>query len=142
MANLKLYRSKEHPDHWVGVDKHGSLLLFPSKIRGWQQRTPYIGSRAELEEVSAMLARGTKWPGAIGGKTRDPSGKPSRIVGIRVTDAEREAWQRAADARGVSLTEWLRLAATEMLAHTTTTTESGAKPKRTARSTKRSRNKP
>lgn len=53
-----------------------------------------------------MFARGTKWPGAIGGKSRDPSGKPSRTVGIRATDDERAAWQRAADAGGLSLTDW------------------------------------
>ena len=141
MASLKLYRSKEHPDHWIGEDKHGALLLFPSKIRGWASRTPYTGSRAELEEVSAMSARGTKWPGAIGGKTRDPSGKPSRIIGIRVTDAERGMWQRAANARGVSLTEWLRVAATEMLSRSPTGAESSAKSKRTSRS-KRSRSRP
>jgi hypothetical protein len=141
MASLKLYRSKEHPDQWVGEDKYGSLSLFPAKIRGWASRTPYNGSRAELEEVSAMLARGTKWPGAIGGKTRDPSGKPSRIVGIRVTEAERNTWQRAADERGVSLTEWLRMAATEMLARPSAPAESSGKPKKPARS-KRSRSKP
>lgn len=142
MASLKLYRSKEHPDYWVGEDKHGALLLFSAKIRGWASRTPYVGSRAELEEVSAMLARGTKWPGAVGGKTRDPSGKPSRIIGIRVTDAEREAWQRAADARGVSLTEWLRGAATELLSRSPMTSAEGSskptgssKAKRPARST-------
>ena len=56
-----------------------------------------------------MLARGTTWPGAIGGKARDPSGKPSRVVlGIRVTEAEREVWQRAADAHGLPVTEWVR----------------------------------
>jgi hypothetical protein len=147
MASLKLYRSKEHPNHWVGEDRYGSLLLFPAKIRGWASRTPYTGSKTELEEVSAMQARGTKWPGAIGGKTRDPSGKPSRIIGIRVTQAERETWQVAADERGVSLTEWLRMAATEMLArtlHTTATTETdkaSTKPKRSTRS-KRSKTKP
>jgi len=91
-----------------------------------------------------MQARGTKWPGAIGGKTRDPSGKPSRIIGIRVTQAERETWQLAADERGVSLTEWLRMAATEMLArtlHTTATTETGKASTRPKRS-KRSKTKP
>lgn len=146
MASLKLYRSKEHPDHWVGEDKHGALLLFPSKIRGWLSRTPYVGSRSELEEVSPMQARGTKWPGAIGGKPRDPSGKPSKIVGIRVTEDEREAWQAAADTRDVSLTEWLRLAATEMLErspHATSANEgaksSGTKGKKPARSAKRSK---
>jgi hypothetical protein len=143
MASLKLYRSKEHSDHWVGEDKYGSLSLFPAKARGWASRTPYVGSRAELEEVSAMLARGTKWPGAIGGKTRDPSGKPSRIIGIRVTQAEREEWLRAAEARGVSLTEWLRFAAKELLERSPATSAEGSKTKRASRSTtKRSKVKP
>ena len=55
-----------------------------------------------------MLARGTKWPGAVGGRPRDPSGKPSRTVGIRATDDERAAWQRAAEGSGISLTDWAR----------------------------------
>jgi hypothetical protein len=94
---------------WViGEDRHGALLIFPAKVRGWASRTPFVGSRLELEEVSPALARGTKWPGAIGGKSRDPSGAPSRTVGIRATDDERAAWQRAADASGIRLTDWAR----------------------------------
>jgi hypothetical protein len=116
-TGLKLYRSREHAGHWVGEDKHGALLLFPAKTRGWVSRTPYVGSRNDLEEVSPMLARGTRWPGAVGGKARDPGGKPSRVVlGIRVTEDERETWQRAADARGLSVTEWVRVAANEAAA--------------------------
>lgn len=107
-TGLKLYRSKAHADHWIGEDRHGALLLFPAKVRGWASRTPFVGSRLELEEVSPVLARGTKWPGAVGGKSRDPSGKPSRTVGIRATDDERTAWQRAADASGIRLTDWAR----------------------------------
>lgn len=107
-TGLKLYRAKAHAEHWVGEDRHGALLLFPAKARGWASRTPFAGSRLELEEVSPVLARGTKWPGAVGGKSRDPSGKPSRTVGIRATDDERTAWQRAAEASGSSLTEWAR----------------------------------
>lgn len=105
---MKLYRSKEHPDHWVGEDQHGALLLWPAKPRGWQKRTPYTGSKRTLEEVSPALARGTKWPGAIGGKLRDPSGKPSHPIAIRATDEERAAWQRAADERETNLTVWAR----------------------------------
>jgi len=107
-TGLKLYRSKERADHWIGEDRHGALLIFPAKPRGWASRTPFPGSRLELEEVSPVLARGTKWPGAVGGKPRDPSGKPSRTVGIRATDDERAAWQRAADAIGMKLTDWAR----------------------------------
>jgi hypothetical protein len=108
MPALKLYRSKEHPDHWIGEDRHGALLIFPAKIRGWASRTPYVASKRDLEEVSPVLARGTKWPGAIGGRARDPSGKPSRPVALRATDDEREKWQGAAEERDLSLAEWAR----------------------------------
>jgi hypothetical protein len=143
-TGLKLFRSKEHPDHWVGEDKHGALLLFPAKPRGWASRTPYAGSRPELEEVSPMLARGTKWPGALGGKARHPSGEPSsRVIGIRGTNVEAEMWRRAAEARGLSLNDWTRQALNEIAerqAPAAAATESSpkgssTKPKRPARST-------
>jgi len=107
-TGLKLYRSEGHTEHWIGEDRHGALLIFPAKVRGWMLRTPFVGSRLDLEEVSPVLARGTKWPGAVGGRPRDPSGKPSRTVGIRATDDERAAWQRAAEGSGISLTDWAR----------------------------------
>ena len=105
---LKLYRSKEHADHFVGEDQHGALLLFPAKARGWMKRTPYVGSKRGLEEAAPALARGTKWPGAIGGKPRAANGQPSKPLTIRATDDERAAWQRAADERHVRLTAWAR----------------------------------
>jgi hypothetical protein len=105
---LKLYRSKEHADHFVGEDQHGALLLFPAKPRGWLKRTPYVGAKRALEEVAPALARGTKWPGAIGGKPRHASGQPSKPLTIRATDDERAAWQRAADERKTRLTAWAR----------------------------------
>jgi hypothetical protein len=126
-TGLKLYRSKEHADHWIGEDRHGALLIFPAKVRGWISRTPFAGSRLDLEEVSPVLARGTKWPGAIGGKPRDPSGKPSRTVGIRATDDERAAWQRAADASGTGLTDWARRSLNQVAARAT---PKGARAKR------------
>jgi hypothetical protein len=131
-AGLKLYRSKVHVEHWIGEDRHGALLIFPAKPRGWASRTPFSGSRLDLEEVSPVLARGTKWPGAIGGKPRDPSGKPSRTVGIRATDNERTAWQLAADASGLSLTDWARRSLNQVAAK--------AAPK--AARSKRSKSKP
>jgi len=131
-TGLKLYRSKGHADHWIGEDRHGALLIFPAKARGWMSRTPFVGSRLELEEVSPGLARGTKWPGAIGGKSRDPSGKPSRTVGIRATDDERAAWLRAADASGLKLTDWARRSLNQVAARAaakiTRTKRSKAKP--------------
>ena len=126
-TGLKLYRSKAHADHWVGEDRHGALLLFPAKSRGWASRTPFTGSRLDLEEVSPVLARGTKWPGAIGGRPRHPSGKPTRTVGIRATDDEREAWQRAAEASEISLTEWARQSLNQVAAKATV---KGARSKR------------
>lgn len=126
-TGLKLYRSKEHAAYWIGEDRHGALLLFPAKARGWASRTPFTGSRLDLEEVSPVLARGTKWPGAIGGKPRDPRGKPTRTVGIRVTDDERASWQRAADASGSRLTDWARESLNQIAAKTA---PKGARSKR------------
>src|SRR5947207_3920880 len=108
-TGLKLYRSKAPATHCYTLSLHDALPIFPAKPRGWASRTPFSGSRLDLEEVSPVLARGTKWPGAVGGKPRDPRGKPSRTVGIRATDDERTAWQRAADASEISLTNWARL---------------------------------
>jgi hypothetical protein len=136
-TGLKLYRAKAHPDHWIGEDKHGALLLFPAKPKGWASRTPYVGSKQELEEISPTFARGTKWPGAIGGKARDPSGKPSRrVTGIRGTDDERDTWQRASAAKELSLYEWIRRALNEVAARDLS--EATARPARA----KRSRSKP
>ena len=132
-TGLKLYRSKAHADYWIGEDRHGALLLFPAKIRGWASRTPFVGSRLELEEVSPVLARGTKWPGAVGGKSRDPSGKPSRTVGIRATDDERAAWQHAADASGSSLTEWARRSLNQVAAKAAPPASKAARSKRPRR---------
>lgn len=76
-----------------------------------------------------MLARGTKWPGAIGGKVRDPSGNPSRrVIGIRATDAEHEVWQRAAEMRGLNLGEWTRQALNEIAARQVRSKRSKSKP--------------
>ena len=128
-TGLKLYRSKAHADHWIGEDRHGALLIFPAKPRGWVSRTPFPGSRLDLEEVSPVHARGTKWPGAIGGKSRDPSGKPSRTVGIRATDDERTAWQRAADTGGISLTDWARRSLNQVAARATAKVARSKRPK-------------
>ena len=128
MPALTLYRSKEHADHWIGEDRHGALLIFPAKVRGWASRTPYVGSKRDLEEVSPVLARGTKWPGAIGGKIRHPSGKTSKPVALRATDDEREAWQRAADELGISLAEWARASLNERAARPARSKRPKSKP--------------
>jgi len=103
---MKLYYSAEIADHWIGEDRHGALVVWPAEPRGWTHRTPYTGGKRPLEEVSPALARGTGWPGALGGKIRAPSGAPSKPVGVRATDDERAAWERAAGER--KLSDWIR----------------------------------
>jgi len=62
----------------------------------------------------------------------DPSGKPSRTLGLRATDDERAAWQRAADASGISLKNWARRSLNQVAAarrrEITRTKRSKAKP--------------
>ena len=106
-AKPKLFRSKEHPGHWIGEDEHGVLMLWPAKPKGWAKRTGYAGSKRQLEEVEPELARGTGWPfGPVGRRPRE--GEASSTLGIRVTTSERGKWQRAADVREQALTVWAR----------------------------------
>lgn len=126
IAAMKLYRSAEVADQWIGEDRHGALVIWPAQPRGWMHRTPYTGGKRQLEEVSPALARGTGWPGAVGGKVRAPSGAPSKPVGVRATDEERAAWVRAAGERKLSDWIWDTLnaaaaaaAATQPLSRTT-----------------------
>jgi hypothetical protein len=107
---MKLYRSPEYPGQWIGTDAEGALVRWPVEPGGWAKRTPYTGGKRQLEEVSPVLARGTRWPGAgRARRPRDPSGKPSDAqIGIRATQEERATWERAADAREQSLTIWAR----------------------------------
>jgi hypothetical protein len=103
----KLYRSKDHPDHLIGHDEHGVLMIWPARRRGWLKRTGYNGSKRQLEEVDPKLSRGTGWPfGPVGRRPRD--GEASTTLGIRVTSSERAKWQRAADKRERGLTVWAR----------------------------------
>ncbi len=106
---MKLFRSREIPDHWVGEDKHGALMLWPIEPGGWAKRTAYAGGKRALEEVEPALARGTGWPG--GGRARRPrsaSGAVSTSFGIRVTPEERAAWKQAARDHKMSLSDWVR----------------------------------
>ena len=104
---MRLFRSTDHPDHWIGEDEHGVLMLWPARPRGWVKRTGYVGTKRQLEEVEPALARGTGWPfGGRGPKARSPSGKVSKMIGMRVTDEERAAWESA--ARGSKLSDWMR----------------------------------
>jgi hypothetical protein len=104
---MKLYRSRDMPDHWIGHDKLGGLVCWPKQRGGWAQRTPYTGGKRQLEEVDPSLARGTGWPG--GGRGPAPrSGAPRKSLTIRVTGAERTAWESAAREREQILSDWIR----------------------------------
>jgi hypothetical protein len=106
---MRLYRSRDLPEKWVGEDPEGALMVWPAKKRGWSRRTAYVGPRRALEEVEPALARGTGWPG--GGRAhhpRSPSGRPSRPVSVRATEEERAAWAGAAKRARRTLSEWCR----------------------------------
>jgi hypothetical protein len=106
-AAVKLYRPPDVPGSLVGEDKAGALMVFPAKPRGWAKRSAYQGSKRHLEEITPLDARGTGWPGAIGGKTRMPTGEASVYqISVRVTAEERELWLAAAG--GGPLAEWIR----------------------------------
>jgi len=111
---VKLFRSSQLPGQWIGHDKRLGLVMWPAEKGGWQQRTPYTGPRRALEEVEPALARGTGWPGAGGGRRPlAASGKPSKLVGLRVPEEERAEWEAAAEGDGKTLSEWLRDTANE-----------------------------
>jgi hypothetical protein len=104
---MKLFRVRDMPDHWIGEDEHGVLMVWPARTRGWVKRTAYTGSKRQLEEVEPALARGTGWPGGgRGPKSRSASGAVSKPVGLRATAEERAAWERAAGER--KLSDWMR----------------------------------
>lgn len=104
---MKLYRSREMPDHWIGEDEHGVLMLWPARPRGWMKRRGYVGGKRQLEEIEPALARGSGWPGGgRGPKSRSGTGVISKPVGLRATAEERAAWERAAGER--KLSDWMR----------------------------------
>jgi len=104
---MKLFRSGDMPDHWVGEDEHGVLMVWPARPRGWLKRTAYTGSKRSLEELEPALARGSGWPGGGRGPSpRSESGSVSKPVGLRATIEERAAWERAAGERNLS--DWMR----------------------------------
>jgi hypothetical protein len=105
---MKLYRSKEHPDHWIGEDEHGVLMVWPARPRGWAKRTGYAGSKRQLEEVEPALARGTGWPGGPVGRRPRGNHASDTQLGIRATSDERAAWQHAADTTERNITVWAR----------------------------------
>lgn len=105
---MKLYRSEAMPDRWIGEDQDGALVHWPKEAGGWERRTPYTGPKRGLQEVIAILARGTGWPG--GGRGPAPrSDQPSnRRITLRATDAEADAWEERAGAEGKGVTVWAR----------------------------------
>ena len=105
---MRLYRSKEHPTHWIGEDEHAALVIWPAAPRGWTKRTPYTGARRALEEVPAALARGSGWPGGGRGPAPRAGGAASRKRGIRVADHEWAAWEHAAEIAGRTVSDWIR----------------------------------
>lgn len=102
---MKLYRPRHLAGHLVGEDKAGALLLFPAEPGGWAKRTPWTGSMKSLDEISPAEGRRTRWPGAIGGAPRAGTASKHQL-GVRVTDDERTAWERAAE--GAPLSDWIR----------------------------------
>jgi hypothetical protein len=96
------------PGYWIGED-HGALMVWPVERGGWAKRTAYTGGKRQLEEVEPALARGTGWPGGGRGPApRDASGKPSKTIGLRCTDDEREKWERASGKRAQPFAVWAR----------------------------------
>jgi len=110
IGSVRLYRSKEHPDHWIGEDKHGALMTWPAEPGGWAKRTAYTGTRRQLEETEPALARGSGWPGAgRAPKPRAPSGEAStRQLAIRATTEELAAWEHRASEEDKRLSVWAR----------------------------------
>ena len=127
---MKLYRSAEYPNHWIGTDAEGALVRWPMEPNGWAKRTPYSGGKRQLEEVVPALARGTRWPGAgRAPRLRDPTGKPSDAqLGVRATQDEYDTWRRASEAREQTLASWAR---NELNAAATRTLDeiSGSRPR-------------
>ena len=76
---MRLYRSSEHPDHWIGEDEHGVLMLWPARPRGWAKRTGYVGAKRQLEEVG---------PGTIFGEMALIDLGPRSASAVAVTDCE------------------------------------------------------
>ncbi len=106
----KLYTTPEFPKQWIGTDAEGALVRWPDEKGGWARRTPYTGSKRQLEEVEPALARGTSWPWAgRARRPRHPGGKPTNAsIGVKATREERDAWLRRAEDEGKSISGWAR----------------------------------
>lgn len=107
---MRLYRAASLPQHWIGEDGTGALMLWPARRGGWRVRTAYTGPRKALEAVDPRQARGTGWPGGgRGAAPRSPAGEASeRRVTVRGTGGEVGDWTRCADHDGKPLATWAR----------------------------------
>ncbi len=105
---MKLFRSREHPDHWIGEDAHGNLMTWPAEPGGWTKRTAWTGGKRQLEEASASEARGSGWPGGGAGRKPRSSEPSNRRITLRATDAEADAWERRAGEESKGVTVWAR----------------------------------
>ena len=108
----KLFGAPSLPGHWV-AEESGELLMFPALADGWSKRTPYRGHRRALAAVPAYNALGTGWPGAE--RERVEKGAVEARYLLRLPATLDASVRRAAEAEGVSLADWWRLAATERL---------------------------
>lgn len=82
-------------------------MHWPAEPGGWEQRTPYTGSKRHLEEVKPALARGTGWPG--GGRGRPTrSGTAATTFGVRATFDEIARWKERAKEESKRPTVWAR----------------------------------
>lgn len=107
LAEVRLYRSREMPNRWIGEDQDGALVHWPAEPGGWHRRTPYTGGKRQLEECEPALARGTGWPGA--GRGRPPrQGTAATTFGVRATSAEIGKWKERAKEEQKRPSVWAR----------------------------------
>ncbi len=103
---MKLFRIGTDPETWVGEDPSGALMEWPARQLGYQKRTPYQGRRRDLVQVDPRLAARTGWPGCPRGPIPRGGKAATTQITIRLTDAERAAWERAAGERPIA--DWAR----------------------------------
>jgi hypothetical protein len=60
---IKLYKSLDHPNHWIACVTGVGWVAFPKSANGWAQRHPARGlDPLGLREVPASLAQNTGAP--------------------------------------------------------------------------------
>ncbi len=104
---------------WIGEDQHGDLWSWPDEIKGYLKKTKYDGTRAELHRAPSVEARGTGWPGGVGGGRRRLGGS---VKGVgKVIRAAPDLWAAAgarAKAEAINLNEYVRRALAERVDRT------------------------